>query len=107
MMYRIVLLDNDQIEIQAFADLTNDTAEDWKEIKLKLVANDLQIVKKTENKSNNKQQSNIVLQQNQISRNQQLISRPQQRMRQNVNMKRSNMERQNISYTEEEEYDQG
>jgi len=81
MMYRILLLDNDQIEIQAQADLTNDTAEDWKQIKMKLVANDLQIVKKTNNK-------NVVIQSN---NNQRMPQRrmmnkvAQQRMIQNQN----------------------
>lgn len=70
MMYRIVLLNNDQIEVQAFADLTNDTYEDWKEIKLSLVANELQIITKKDKISNYNQNQNLM--QNQMQQMQQV-----------------------------------
>lgn len=63
MMYRIVMLNDDQIEVQAFADLTNDTYEDWKGIKLSLVANELQIITKKDNLPGNFIQNQV---QNQV-----------------------------------------
>lgn len=106
MMYRIVLLNNDQIEVQAFADLTNDTYEDWKEIKLSLVANELQIITKKDKISNYNQNQNLMQNQmQQVQRSQPNFNQQQIRRnnRQNLFGRNQNVCVENVCIEDEDE----